>query len=403
MAYRQIHDKLWRDPWFMDLEPDEKLLFVYLFSNDEMNVPGIYELSTKIAGFETGIDRKRVEEILGKFETDGKIMRDGDWLWVINAQKYNNNDSPNTKKHIDKRLEDIPEGLLKENYLLMYYTEAPGKPLASPLEAPTDGLRYKDKYKDNDNDNDNDKYKYKETAQPNENNNGHNPKTKSEEQEAYANSDLHDLSVAFTTYAKMAENTPNPRSYHESLQTMKDYGVIPIDIQHGIEEMDAKGTYTIVGAQSVITAAQNCMGKRLRGPAKKKPEEMTSWDRYEAANTPEALAEAKAAMERDEQSCPEPETEADKAARADEIRMAEEESAAKIEAARLAEIEYNSPEAVAQREADAEAKAAEKERLILLRQELDAKVTADRAKDANMSVEEFIQGAAKRLEALDRR
>lgn len=28
--YRQIHTQIWRDNWFLDLEADEKLLFIYL-------------------------------------------------------------------------------------------------------------------------------------------------------------------------------------------------------------------------------------------------------------------------------------------------------------------------------------------------------------------------------------
>ena len=42
--YRQIHTQIWRDNWFLDLEADEKLLLIYLFSNDNSNQAGIYEL-----------------------------------------------------------------------------------------------------------------------------------------------------------------------------------------------------------------------------------------------------------------------------------------------------------------------------------------------------------------------
>ena len=42
-SYRQIHTKMWTDPWFIDLATDEKLVFIYLFSNDRVNVLGIIE------------------------------------------------------------------------------------------------------------------------------------------------------------------------------------------------------------------------------------------------------------------------------------------------------------------------------------------------------------------------
>ena len=46
--YRQIHTQIWRDNWFLDLEPDEKLLFIYLFSNDSTNLAGLYEIHQRV-------------------------------------------------------------------------------------------------------------------------------------------------------------------------------------------------------------------------------------------------------------------------------------------------------------------------------------------------------------------
>jgi len=51
--YRQIHTQIWRDNWFLELRPDEKLLFIYLFSNDNSNLAGIYEIHESIIALET--------------------------------------------------------------------------------------------------------------------------------------------------------------------------------------------------------------------------------------------------------------------------------------------------------------------------------------------------------------
>ena len=66
--YRQIHTQIWRDNWFLDLEADEKLLFIYLFSNDNSNLAGLYELHEKIIALETGLAKERIHEIIAKFE-----------------------------------------------------------------------------------------------------------------------------------------------------------------------------------------------------------------------------------------------------------------------------------------------------------------------------------------------
>ena len=55
MTYRQIHTEIWDDPWFLELESDAKLLFVYLFSNKRTNMIGLYELSPRQMAFETGL------------------------------------------------------------------------------------------------------------------------------------------------------------------------------------------------------------------------------------------------------------------------------------------------------------------------------------------------------------
>ena len=58
--YRQIHMKIWKDAWFLDLEPDHKLLFIYLFSNERSSIAGIYELSKRIMAFETGLTSEKI-------------------------------------------------------------------------------------------------------------------------------------------------------------------------------------------------------------------------------------------------------------------------------------------------------------------------------------------------------
>ena len=73
MSYRQIHSKIWTDPWFLDLSSNEKLVFIYLFSNDRVKLTGIYDISVKTIAYETGIDLSDVTAILDRFEADGKI------------------------------------------------------------------------------------------------------------------------------------------------------------------------------------------------------------------------------------------------------------------------------------------------------------------------------------------
>lgn len=116
--YRQIHTQIWRDNWFLDLEPDEKLLFIYLFSNDNSNLAGIYELHERIVQLETGLDRKRINEIITKLEGDGKVFyRDG-VVWIVNMQKYHSNAGEKVRRNIELIIEGIPDCEVKEKYCI---------------------------------------------------------------------------------------------------------------------------------------------------------------------------------------------------------------------------------------------------------------------------------------------
>ncbi|MBW1939465.1 MAG: hypothetical protein JRI32_04525 [Deltaproteobacteria bacterium] len=66
MTFRKIDTCLWRDPWFECLNPNEKLAFIYFWSNDYCNPAGIYEISEKRILFDLGYGIETVFEPLKK-------------------------------------------------------------------------------------------------------------------------------------------------------------------------------------------------------------------------------------------------------------------------------------------------------------------------------------------------
>jgi hypothetical protein len=117
--YRQIHVSIWKDGWFLDLEPDEKLLFIYLFSNESASLSGLYKLPLKVICFETCLDRQFVTEALAKFEQAGKVFyRDG-VLWVKKMREYNRG-GETVYKRMMQDIDQIPDCELKTLYLRHY-------------------------------------------------------------------------------------------------------------------------------------------------------------------------------------------------------------------------------------------------------------------------------------------
>ena len=73
--FRAVKCAMWReDEWFQSLASDERLLFIYLFTNPSASVAGIYRLPLRTMAFESGIPEKRCEQILARFARDGKAF-----------------------------------------------------------------------------------------------------------------------------------------------------------------------------------------------------------------------------------------------------------------------------------------------------------------------------------------
>jgi hypothetical protein len=105
---RSIDTAIWSDNWFENLTPVNKLLFIYLITNDKNNMLGIYEISIRKISFETGIEKQTIEKALKDFERVNKVLyRDGYIILnnFIKHQCYN----PNMKKSAITSYNELPK------------------------------------------------------------------------------------------------------------------------------------------------------------------------------------------------------------------------------------------------------------------------------------------------------
>lgn len=115
--FRNIFTRIWNDKWFVTLDIDEKLLFIYLFSNERASICGMYELPLRTIVFETGIEKNRVLQILDRLQIDKKVFYVDEVIWIVNFQKYNNSgNSAKVKIRITKDIEMTPDGEIKKMY-----------------------------------------------------------------------------------------------------------------------------------------------------------------------------------------------------------------------------------------------------------------------------------------------
>jgi len=107
---RSVNTHFWDDSYVVNLDPIEKLLFLYFVTNPLCNLLGIYEISLRRIAFDTGIDKDMVLKILSRFEKDGKATYRNGYIVLANYtknQKYNSN----MLKNLQTTYNDLPESV----------------------------------------------------------------------------------------------------------------------------------------------------------------------------------------------------------------------------------------------------------------------------------------------------
>lgn len=88
MKTRIIHTKFWKDTFVSDLNPSEKLIFLYLLTNDRVNIIHCYECADREILFDTGVTKDALESAKAKLSDSGKAHFFQDYVFLSNAGKY---------------------------------------------------------------------------------------------------------------------------------------------------------------------------------------------------------------------------------------------------------------------------------------------------------------------------
>ena len=110
---RLVNCKFWDDKYTSNLDPIEKLLFLYFLTNPLTNIIGVYEIEIRRIAFDTGIDKEMVIKIIDRFTADDKIGYYDGYIVIKNFIKFQNEKSPNVKIGIENRIRELPEVLRK--------------------------------------------------------------------------------------------------------------------------------------------------------------------------------------------------------------------------------------------------------------------------------------------------
>jgi len=116
---RSVSTRFWSDSWIEELNSDEKLLWLYLLTNQNTNMLGIYELPTmKRISFETGLTIQSLSKAFEGFERIRKaFILQGKFVFMPNWVK-NQSFNPNMLKSAKKAFADLSTDLKTDLYNL---------------------------------------------------------------------------------------------------------------------------------------------------------------------------------------------------------------------------------------------------------------------------------------------
>ena len=107
-----INTRFWSDTYISNLDPLEKLLFLYFITNPYTNICGIYEIPLKQIALDTGIDRENLEKVfLPRFQEAQKIYYIDGWIYIKNFLKHQKA-SGNIQLGIENGLKDVPKPIM---------------------------------------------------------------------------------------------------------------------------------------------------------------------------------------------------------------------------------------------------------------------------------------------------
>ena len=104
MKTRIVWTKIWEDEWFCKLDDPTQKLFLYLITNQRINLCGCYEISDRVISFDT-----RIKDLTrAKSDLKPKALFFEGWVYLPNAVGYSGYVGESNERARDKEIALIP-------------------------------------------------------------------------------------------------------------------------------------------------------------------------------------------------------------------------------------------------------------------------------------------------------
>lgn len=109
--YRKVSMNFWTDGKVVDdFSPDERYCYLYILTNPHTNLCGCYEISMKQIAYETGLDLKKVRELISRLERVHDVIRyfeETKELLILHWSEYNWTSSEKFRTPLAREIETV--------------------------------------------------------------------------------------------------------------------------------------------------------------------------------------------------------------------------------------------------------------------------------------------------------
>lgn len=114
---RYINDSVWSDDWFFHLKALDKVVWLFLLTNERCNIAGVYKLSPAWAANVLNIGGNNPVDkylsVIDNFVRDEKIVTLGEWVVLINFTRHQA-DNPSVRQGIARILAEVPPEVIEK-------------------------------------------------------------------------------------------------------------------------------------------------------------------------------------------------------------------------------------------------------------------------------------------------
>lgn len=109
--HRVVKSDFWVDDYIEGLTVFQRYFFLYLLTNPNTNILGIYQTTLNRMCFETGLEENQINDCLLKFSNDDKVHFISNHILMVNFQRHQN--PSGTMKHgIIKLINSLPKEVI---------------------------------------------------------------------------------------------------------------------------------------------------------------------------------------------------------------------------------------------------------------------------------------------------